>query len=119
MMPRSHSLTYDYLLAGSTPSEAEGKYAGKQFYFYARFNYWQFAMNDIGLCSPMLALQVNDTIPSARQEMFRPELLRDFEQTFILVQHPHGGEEFAASYMPEAEIRRLIDQCIDRFEEEA
>ena len=65
-MPRHGPPVFEYVLSDSTPSEGWGTYAGKQWYFYARWNGWEFAMNDAGMSDPMAALDVHRTAAAAR-----------------------------------------------------
>jgi len=114
---RHGQLVFESLVTEFTPSEAWGTYGGKQWYFYARWNRWEFAMNDIGMTDPMAVLEVHKTdAPGGRERCFTAEAIRDWERSFVVVEDHYGYGQFAASYMPEAEMRRLIDQCIDQFD---
>jgi hypothetical protein len=115
-MPLHGEPTIEYLVPEFVPSEAQGTYAGKQFYFYARFNWWGFAMSDVGRTDPAIMLDIYETGPERRAELFTPQANADFDQSFVRVEHKYGKGEFAASYMPEKEIRRLINHCIEEFE---
>jgi hypothetical protein len=115
-MPRHGEPVFGVLVPDFVPSEAGGTYVGKQFYFYARFNWWGFAMNDIGLTDPVIMLDIHETSPEGRAKFFAADALRDFDRSFVVVQHNYGKNDFAASYMPEKEIRRLVNQCIEQFE---
>ena len=114
-MPRYGHPVFEHLLSDFTPSEAWGTYAGKQWYFYARWNGWAFAMNDAGMSDPGAVLDVQRTAAEDRQQFFPAQLIRDWEQSFVVVDDHYGDGGFAASYMPEADMRRLINACIDRF----
>ena len=76
-------------------------------------------MNDAGTSDPMALLDVHRTAAAARQQFFPARLIRDWERAFVVVEDHYGDGEFAASYMSEAEMRRLIGACIDRFEARA
>lgn len=103
---------FEYLESDATPSEAGGTYGRKQFYFYARFNCWEFAANDIGLSDPCSMLDIHRYSPDSREKIFTEKYLCDFELTSVIEEGNYENNEFSASYMPEQEMRRLINNCL-------
>lgn len=105
-------ITYEFLWSDSTPSEAAGAFRDMSFYFYARWNHWEFAMLQAGRTDPCVMADIAKTVPEKRRDIFEEEALEDFQTAFVRIKHDYGPEEFSASYMPAKEMKKLIETCI-------
>lgn len=109
-------LTLDFLMTDDTPSQAWGSYVGYKFFFYARYNYWSFAISRDPQVSPEWLLDVDDTAPEARARFFSEPILHAYEAAFVRTCYAYGPEEFSASYMPAPEVERIIRECLAQFD---
>ena len=107
---------FDSIIPDGTPSEADGRYGDYAFTFYARFNWWGFAVSPINATDPFTMIDVAQCHPEKRIEHFGDAVVSEFEHSFVEIENEYGADEFAASYMPEQEMRRIIDLCLDRFD---
>lgn len=109
-------LTLDIFMASGTPSQAWGSYLGCQFFFYARYNYWSFAISLDPHVDPALLTEVEDTAPEVRARFFSAPVLHAYDAGFVRTCYPYGSGEFSASYMPEPEVERIIRECLAQFD---
>jgi len=79
-------------LGGYCPVQAEGTINEYPFYFRSRGNHWSFSVAPKG------------ESPVSMGMFFRRE--------------KWGNKSFAAGYMPEKEVRRIIQKCAEEFEKE-
>ena len=107
---------FDSIFPDGTPSEADGKYGDFVFTFYARFNWWGFAASPANATDPFTMIEVAQSCPDKRLECFGRTVVADFDSSFVVIEDAYGANEFAASYMPEPDIRRIINSCFDRFD---
>lgn len=117
MLEDISDLTVDFLMTDATPSQAWGSYRGWQFFFYARHNYWSFAISLEPQVNPEWLLDVADTAPEARAGFYSAPILHAYEAAFVRTCYPYGPSEFSASYMSGDEVERIIRECLAQFDQ--
>lgn len=110
-----HFAQLRFIAAEGTPSEAEGTILGLEFYFYARFNHWSFAVSPKRRVDPLTLSEIEDTAVTRRGEWFDDEAIQAHRDGFVRTCSPYGEGEFAASYMPEVEMIAIMVRCLNAF----
>lgn len=80
---------------GQAPVQAEGVIDGREFYFRARGNHWEFSVAKVS----GLTNWAGDSKEAAA----------------FFVEEDYGREPFAASHMPEEKAAKIITDCVLRY----
>jgi hypothetical protein len=81
-------------LGGNAPVQGEGTVAGRPFYFRARGQRWSFAVTEEPGADPASIWSVEDAMGSG-----------------FYMEGEYGERPFEASWMPEEDARRIIEEC--------
>jgi hypothetical protein len=112
-------ICYDYLSAGTPPAEAWGDYGSVTFDFRARYDYWEFVLSPDAEFTAFDVGHLTWYDLEATQRSIAPfpeEQVAAFKRCFVRSGQYGKQNGFDASYMSEAEVLRIIRECISAYE---
>lgn len=119
--PSNPEICYDYLSAGSPPAEAWGDYGQVTFAFRARYDHWDFVLSrDPEFAAEDVADLTWYDLEATQQSghPFPEEQVAAFQRCFVRSGQYGKEGSFAASYMSQEEVLRIIRECVSEYERE-
>ena len=116
--PQNEEIVYR-TIGGCSPAIARGTYRGATFDLRARWNTWDFVMTSSSEYSAtdIASLCWYDLDLTQKSEQPFPEaMVQAFREAFVRTGDYGAPGSYAASYMPEDEIMRLVRAMVAEYE---
>lgn len=110
----------EYELFGEPlPSDASGSYDGKKFYFYARWEDWNFVLSENSDVEPediFLLIDCDLNLIQKSENPYPSEWIEAFNNKSFILSGTYGSpRSCAASYMSKEDKMKIIRDCIDKY----
>ena len=112
-------IVYEYF-GEPSPSETGGTYRGKKFYFYARWDDWNFVLSEKHDVEPdniFLLIDYDLEIVQKSENPFPNEWVEAFRNNSFIRCGTYGkANSWAASYLPKEDKMKIVRSCIAEYE---